>query len=265
LRNALKENDYMTLLNGALAAMVLSDPPYNVPIAGNVSGLGRIKYRDFLMGSGELSEAEFTRFLTEVCSAFARHSRDGALHYLFIDWRHLTELLTAGRAAYTELKNLTIWVKNVPGMGSFYRSQHELIAIYKSGRGPHRNNIDLGRNGRNRSNVWSYPGINSGGRTSEEGSLLALHPTVKPVALLADAIMDCTARNDRPGWISRQWLHGNRSPADRPSLLRNGTRPGLRRHRGASLAELHACAGLPCVTNRLFDDIAAERQQDHRE
>jgi hypothetical protein len=102
--NALKQSDYVTLLNGALAAMVLSDPPYNIPIAGNVSGLGRIKHRDFVMGSGEMSKAEFTLFLTEVCSAFARHSRDGALHYIFIDWRHITELLTAGRASYTELK-----------------------------------------------------------------------------------------------------------------------------------------------------------------
>jgi DNA modification methylase len=194
--NALEESSYVALMNGKLAAMVLSDPPYNVRIAGNVSGLGRIQHRDFVMASGEMSEAEFTLFLSRVCALFARHSKDGSLHYLFIDWRHVGEMIAAGKVAYTELKNIAVWVKNSPGMGSFYRSQQELVAIFKSGRGPHRNNVQLGEYGRNRSNVWPYPSLNSFGRAGEEGTLLATHPTIKPVALLADAIMDCTARGD---------------------------------------------------------------------
>ena len=194
--NALEESSYVALLNGNFAAMVLSDSPYNVRIAGNVSGLGRIQHRDFVMASGDMSEAEFALFLGRVCALFARHSKDGSLHYLFIDWRHVGEMIAAGKAVYTELKNIAVWVKNTPGLGSFYRSQHELIAIFKSGRGPHRNNVRLGQYGRNRTNVWPYPSINSFGRAGEEGNLLAMHPTIKPVALLADAIMDCTARGD---------------------------------------------------------------------
>jgi hypothetical protein len=185
--NALEESTYVVLMNGKFAAMVLSDPPYNVRIAGNVSGLGRIQHRDFVMASGDMSEAEFTLFLSRVCRLFARHSKDGSLHYLFIDWRHVGEMIAAGKVAYTELKNIAVWVKNTPGMGSFYRSQHELVAIFKSGRGPHRNNVQLGEYGRNRSNVWPYPSINSFGRAGEEGNLLATHPTIKPVALLGDA------------------------------------------------------------------------------
>jgi DNA modification methylase len=135
-------------------------------------------------------------FLSRVCTLFARHSQDGSLHYLFIDWRHISELIIAGKITYTKLLNIAVWVKNTPGMGSLYRSQHELVAIFKSGHGLHRNNIQLGEYGRNRSNVWPYPSINSFGRAGEEGNLLATHPTIKPVALLADAIMDCTARGD---------------------------------------------------------------------
>lgn len=194
--NTLEESSYVVLMNGKRAAMVLSDPPYNVRIEGNVSGLGRIQHRDFLMGSGETTEAEFVLFLNRVCALFARHSTDGSLHYLFIDWRHISELIAAGKTTYSKLINIAVWVKNMPGMGSFYRSQHELVAIFKSGDGAHRNNVRLGEYGRNRSNVWPYPSINSFGRSGEEGNLLATHPTVKPVALLADAIMDCTARGD---------------------------------------------------------------------
>lgn len=194
--NTLEESSYVLLMNGKRAAMVLSDPPYNVRINGNVSGRGRIQHRDFVMGSSEMSEAEFLLFLSRACALFARHSQDGSLHYLFIDWRHISELITAGKTTYTKLLNIAVWVKNTPGMGSLYRSQHELVAIFKSGHGLHRNNIQLGAYGRNRSNVWPYPSINSFGRAGEEGNLLATHPTIKPVALLADAIMDCTARGD---------------------------------------------------------------------
>ncbi|WP_372625114.1 site-specific DNA-methyltransferase [Falsiroseomonas sp.] len=194
--NALDEAAYAQLMAGKRAAMVFTDPPYNVPIAGHVSGLGAVQHREFAMASGEMSATEFTAFLRSALGPAARHSRDGALHFVCMDWRHMPELLAAGGEVYSELKNLCVWAKDNAGMGSLYRSQHELVFVYKSGRASHRNNVELGRHGRHRSNLWSYPGVNSFGRRGEEGSLLALHPTVKPVALVADAILDCSARGD---------------------------------------------------------------------
>jgi DNA modification methylase len=194
--NALDAHAYEVLLGSSRAGAVFTDPPYNVPIDGHASGRGAVHHRDFAMACGEMSEAEFIGFLTVACTLMARNSRDGSVHYVCIDWRHMGELLSAGRAAYSELLNLCVWSKNNPGMGSLYRSQHELVFVFKAGRGRHRNNVQLGQFGRNRSNVWSYPGMTSFGRASEEGNLAVLHPTVKPVRLVADAIMDCSARGD---------------------------------------------------------------------
>jgi DNA modification methylase len=191
--SALDQVSYTTLMQGQRAAMVFTDPPYNIPIQGNVSGLGAIQHRDFAMGSGEMHEAQFSEFLTQACSLMARHSADGSLHFIFIDWRHLGELLTAGRSVYAELKNLCVWVKNHTGMGALYRSRYELIFVFKHGRSSHRNNILLGKYGRDRTNVWSYPSPRT---ASDEGNLLALHPTVKPVRLVADAMLDCTRRGE---------------------------------------------------------------------
>ena len=191
--SALEESSYADLMQTEKAAMVFTDPPYNVAIQGNVSGLGSIQHRDFAVACGELSEAQFTAFLTQACTLFARHSIDGALHFVFMDWRHLAELLAAGRSAYTELKNVCVWIKNHTGMGAFYRSRHELVFVFKQGRARHRNNIQLGRFGRDRTNVWPYPSPRT---LSDEGNLLAMHPTVKPVRLVADAVLDCTARGD---------------------------------------------------------------------
>lgn len=193
--DALADAAYASLMGNRPAQMVFADPPYNVRIGGNVSA-GAIKHREFVMGSGELTEDEFRRFLTKACSGLARHSVPQALHYICIDWRHLGELLTAGREVYGELKNVCVWVKDNAGMGSFYRSQHELICVFQRGRGRARNNVQLGQYGRNRTNVWNYPCANSFSRSSDEGRLSALHPTVKPAALVADAIMDCTDRHD---------------------------------------------------------------------
>jgi DNA modification methylase len=187
---------YAALMQRTEAAMVFTDPPYNVPIDGHVSGLGSIRHREFAMACGEMNEAQFTGFLATACGLAARHSRDGAIHFICMDWRHLGELLAAGTRIYSELKNICVWVKHNAGMGSFYRSQHELVLVFKHGRGAHHNNIELGRFGRHRSNVWDYPGANSFGRATEDGNLLALHPTVKPVAMVADAILDCSARGD---------------------------------------------------------------------
>jgi len=194
--NALDAEAYLRLMGKRQAGVVFTDPPYNVPIDGHVSGLGKKRHLNFPMASGEMSEAEFTDFLSCVCKHMAQHSREGSIHFICIDWRHVGELLRAGKEAYDEFKNLCVWTKTNAGMGSMYRSQHELVLVFKSGRESHRNNIQLGQFGRYRTNVWNYPGANSFSRSTTEGNLLELHPTVKPVALVADAIMDCSARGD---------------------------------------------------------------------
>ena len=195
--NALESTDYRVLMNSTVAAMIFTDPPYNVKIDGHVSGLGSIRHREFTMAAGEMSETEFISFLTRACSLMARFSIDGSIHFICMDWRHMAELIEAGRLAYTELKNLCVWAKDNAGMGSLYRSKHELVFVFKHGRATHRNNVDLGRNGRYRTNLWHYGGANSfSSRKTEEGNLLELHPTVKPVAMVADAILDCSARGD---------------------------------------------------------------------
>lgn len=166
------------------------------PIAGHVSGLGRVTHREFPMASGELSEVEFTAFLSQACTLVSRYTTDGALIYTYMDWRHLSELLAAARKAFTELKNICVWDRGTGGMGSLYRSQHELVFVFKHGTVSHQNNVRLGQYGRYRTNVWKYPGGNSFARDTQEGNLLTLHPTVKPVALVADAILDASARKD---------------------------------------------------------------------
>lgn len=182
------------LMAGAKARLVFTDPPYNVPIAGHVSGLGARTHGEFAMGVGEMSQEAFTRFLVGTLANMAAVSLDGAIHYVCMDWRHLHELMTAGREVYDSLHNLCVWAKNNGGMGSFYRSQHELVAVYRHGKAPHVNNVELGQHGRYRTNVWRYPGMNSFG--SERDEALAMHPTVKPVALVEDAILDCSHRGE---------------------------------------------------------------------
>jgi DNA modification methylase len=194
--SALEESAYAALLGTQRAAIVFTDPPYNVPIAGHASGLGRVQHQDFVMASGELSDAEFTAFLQTTCTLLCQYTQDGSLHFICMDWRHAAHLLAAGRTAYTELKNICVWDKGVGGMGSLYRSAYELIFVYKQGAGRHRNNVQLGQFGRNRTNVWRYPGSQSLARSTDEDNLLALHPTVKPVRLVADALLDASARRD---------------------------------------------------------------------
>lgn len=184
---------YASLLEGAKAEFVFTDPPYNVQIDGHVSGLGRIRHGNFAMGCGEMSETEFAAFLEEVFRLQAANTVDGSIHQICMDWRHMGEMLAAGHKVYSELKNLCIWNKSNGGMGSFYRSKHELVFVWKSGSAPHINTFELGQHGRSRSNVWDYAGANvpKSNRLEE----LAMHPTVKPVALVADAIKDCSRRN----------------------------------------------------------------------
>ena len=190
--DALKPESYARLMDGAKARMVFTDPPYNVPVDGHVCGLGKIKHREFAMASGEMSEAEFAAFLETVLTTLAHSCVHGAILDVCMDWRHLYELLSASRNAKLTLLNLCIWAKTNAGMGSFYRSQHELVFVFKNGTAPHINNVELGRHGRNRTNVWRYDGVNSlrAGRLDD----LHMHPTVKPVALVADAIRDCSRR-----------------------------------------------------------------------
>jgi hypothetical protein len=181
---------YQQLLGNERAQMVFSDAPYNVPIIGHVGGNGAVQHREFVMASGEMSSPEFTSFLHSVFGQLAAYSTDGSIHYQCMDWRHVKEMLAAGNA-YTDLKNICVWAKNNGGMGSLYRSQHELVFVFKSGLAPHINNVELGKHGRNRTNVWNYAGVNSFGANRDD---LILHPTVKPVAMVADAIKDCSHR-----------------------------------------------------------------------
>lgn len=190
--NSLEENSYFTLIGGESAQMVFTDPPYNVPIDGHVCGKGSIKHREFEMAAGEMSKGEFTNFLTQFMKLVSAYSDDGSIGFYCMDWRHMDEMLEAAKSNKFELKNLCVWVKDNGGMGSLYRSRHELVFVFKQGNGKHINNVELGKHGRNRTNVWEYAGVNSmrAGRMEE----LAMHPTVKPINLVADAIKDCSKR-----------------------------------------------------------------------
>ncbi len=187
-------HDVERLVNGAKIDLIFTDPPYNVPIDGHVSGLGTVRHREFAFASGEMTAPEFTAFLTTTLENAAAVARDGAIAFVCMDWRHMPEMLNAGEVAFSELKNLCVWNKTNGGMGTFYRSKHELIFVFKVGGSPHTNSFGLGETGRYRTNVWDYAGISSlGGSRAEE---LAMHPTVKPVALIADAIRDCSRRGE---------------------------------------------------------------------
>ena len=193
--NAQEAQSFELLMNAQSAGMVITEPPYNVKVQGHVGGKGKIKHQEFAMASGEMSSVEFTQFLKTTFDLLATHSLRGSVHTIFMDWRHLPEIIEAGQAVYSALLNMCVWVKNQAGMGSLYRSQHELALIYKNGTTSHQNNVQLGRFGRYRTNVWNYGGIQTM-RHGEEGDLLAMHPTVKPTQMIADAILDCSKRND---------------------------------------------------------------------
>jgi DNA modification methylase len=192
--DARKRSDHHALLIEDQVDLIFTDPPYNVPIDGHVCGLGRVRHREFAMGVGEMSREAFTSFLTETLGCAAKRCRDGAIAFVCMDWRHMGELLAAGERVFTELKNLCVWNKTNGGMGAFYRSKHELVFAFKVGTAPHVNSFGLGETGRYRTNVWDYAGISS--ISSSRAEELAMHPTVKPVALVADAIRDCSKRGD---------------------------------------------------------------------
>ena len=192
--NALESTAYDALLAGEKADAVFTDPPYNVPVNGHVTGKGRRKHREFAMASGEMTGEAFTRFLRDALGLAVSHSVEDATLFACMDWRHVVEIASAIREIDCEILNLCVWVKTNGGQGSLWRSQHELLPVFKKGAEPHINNVELGRHGRWRSNVWEYAGASSLGSDAREG--LALHPTVKPRLLLEDALIDVTNRGD---------------------------------------------------------------------
>ena len=194
--DALDQGSYDRLMTQQRAAVVFTDPTYNLPVDGHASGLGKKQHGDFVMARGEMSRAEFTDFFGTVCKRLVSASQDGAIHFLCIDWRHVGELLAAGREAYDEMKSMCVWVKENAGKGSLYRCQHQLILVFRQGKHSPSHNVQPGRVGRCRGNVWQYPGANSFSRKTAEENLLDPHPTGKPVVLVADAILDCSSRGD---------------------------------------------------------------------
>ena len=192
--NARSKEDLATLMCGELADAVFTDPPYNVTIKGHVSGKGAVTHREFNEASGEMDVGAFESFLAQTLGNAAECCRPGAVFFACMDWRHIASLIRVGEATIGDMLNLCVWAKTNGGMGSLYRSQHELISVFKRAGGKHRNNVQLGRFGRNRSNLWQYAGVNTfrAGRLEE----LHAHPTAKPVAMVRDAFLDVTARND---------------------------------------------------------------------
>lgn len=184
---------FKRLMRRDLASACFCDPPYNVRV-NSIVGRGKHKHREFPFASGEMNTAKFRQFLTATLSNGASASRAGAIHFVCMDWRHYGDLREASQDVFDEMLNMIVWVKTNAGQGSFYRSQHELIAVFRVAGDQHRNNVELGRFGRNRSNVWTYAGANAFGNNRTEN--LASHPTVKPIALVSDALLDCTARGD---------------------------------------------------------------------
>jgi DNA modification methylase len=254
--DACDQADWAALVGGDRASMLIADPPYNLQISATL-GRGKIKHREFAVASGEMSPADFAGFLTSWMRLAAQFSNDGSIHYIFMDWRHLSEIHGAGQAVFGPLQ-LVVWNKTNAGQGSFYRSQHELIFVYKNGDAPHLNNVELGRHGRNRSNVWTYAGVNTFHKNRLDD--LSVHPTVKPVALIADAIKDCTRRGDL---VLDPFLGSG-------TTLLAAERVGRRAY-GLEIDPLYVDAALRrwqdvtkrdailAATGQTFDEVAAER------
>ena len=214
--DALVPESYEHLLGGEKAQMVFTDPPYNVPISGHVSGLGKKTHREFAMASGEQSSPEFTALLRKAMMRMAEVSVNGAIHFICMDWRHAREMDEAGRAVYSELKNICVWAKTNAGMGTFYRSQHEFVFAWKVGTAKHINNFGLGEKGRYRTNVWTYAGANTFRKGRDED--LADHPTVKPVQMVEDAILDLL-NNAKGPWLLSAMINARIIPAIHSIIL----------------------------------------------
>lgn len=258
--NSLEPASYEALLGKDRADMVFADPPYNVKIDGHVSGLGKIKHREFEFASGEMSQAEFTQFLRAAFRNCVLFSGSGSIHYQCMDHRHVREILDAADGVYSQYKQLVVWKKGNAGMGAFYRSQHELIFVFKSGKGKNSNNFMLGETGRYRTNVWEYAGANT--FRKGRGKDLADHPTVKPTALVMDAILDCSNRGDiilDPFSGSGTTLIAAHKTGRRGAAIEIDplyVDIGIRR--------LCSASGLVAIQadGRTFDEVAADRQLD---
>lgn len=192
--DSLLAKSFELLMLGELAQIVITDPPYNCKIKGHVCGLGKTQHEEFAMASGEMTDSEFAEFISKFMQNLVKFSVDGSLHYLYMDWSGLNTLLTQGKKHYTELKNIAVWNKGVGGMRAFLRSSHEMIPIFKNGKAKLQNHIQLGKNGRYRTNVWDYPGIRATNPASLE--LLKLHPVVKGIPMLHDILLDALSKND---------------------------------------------------------------------
>lgn len=247
---------YALLLGGLLAQMIITDAPFNVRVNGHVSSSG--SHPEFAMASGEMSQAEFTSFLRSVIEQLVKFSEDGSVHYLFMDFRHMRELLEAAEGIYSSLLNLCVWAKKNGGMGSLYRSQHELVFVYKSGKAPHINNVELGKHGRNRTNIWRYAGMNSFGKGRDRA--LASHPTVKPVELVADAILDCS---DRDGIILDAFLGSGTTILAAEKTGRRGYGIELDPYYvDLAVGRISEAVSTPAIliaTGQTFAEVAAER------
>jgi len=189
--DALKSESYEALLGEEKASLILVDPPYNVRITGHVCGKGKTKHKEFTMASGEMSDEEFENFVSTFIIQLVKFSYDGSLAYIFTDWRGLQIFLNIGKKLYNDLKNICIWNKLTGGMGSFYRSQYEAVCVFKKGTSSHINNVELGKNGRYRTNIWNHRGVSATNPKSLE--LLKFHPTVKPIGLLHEILLDASA------------------------------------------------------------------------
>jgi DNA modification methylase len=259
--NALEAASYKRLLGDERVQLVFSDPPYNVAIDGHVSGLGAVKHQNFMMASGEMSKEGFTTFLHTAMRLMADYSVDGAIHYVCMDWRHMGELLAATEPIYGPPKNLCVWNKTNAGMGTFYRSKHELVFVFKVGSAPHINNFGLGERGRYRSNVWDYAGVNTfrRGRIEE----LSAHPTVKPLALVVDALKDCSKRR---GIVLDPFLGSGTTLLAAEKTRRRGRGIELDPHYvDAAIRRWQALTGQKAVhveSGRCFDECEARQNRD---
>ena len=258
--SALDEESSWILLGDEHVQMVFSDPPYNVPIDGHVCGLGSVKHSEFKMASGEMSDDEFVDFLTSVMRFTAAFSVDGAIHFFCMDWRHIGEMLAAAKPIYGPPKNLCVWTKTNAGMGSFYRSQHELVFVYKVGDAKHINNFGLGERGRYRSNVWLYPGVNTFRRGRMEE--LEAHPTVKPLAMVVDAVKDCSRRG---GIVLDPFVGSGTTLLAAEKTGRIGRAMELDAYYvDVAIRRWQKLTGKSAIhlgTGRTFDELAAERGQ----
>lgn len=254
-----QQDTYEAALGEDRANIVFGDPPYNVEIDGNVSGTGT--HREFVMGAGEMSPPEFTHFLRSVFRMCVRFSVGGSIHYQCMDWRHTREILDAADGIYDQFKQLIVWKKSNGSMGTFYRSQHELVFVFKAGKGKHTNNFKLGETGRYRTNVVEYEGCNTFRKGREAD--LAAHSTVKPTAMVADFLLDCSNRGDL---VLDPFLGSGTTLLAAAKTKRRGVGIELDPpYVDTAVKRLRAATGIEPILagdGRTFDEIAAERQSE---